>query len=143
MWTESVRREFRKIITDCLDRQGWEWPKTVTDYVTDLLVDRIDANPWQPEPSYAEQYMRLQTAAQARSLGDTAFFARAVFPSYMERRGLGADYFVQIGQGCYDRVLKEQDVTALRFMRRDFEYIAEMTWTAVHSQGELRRMWQD
>lgn len=140
--TPAVRKLFEDLIEDTLTVQGWSWPRPVFDYTVQILTDKLDKNPWSPEPSYAEQYMTLQTAEEARLLGDTCFFARAVFPDYMQRRGLTSSYFVQLGQGCYDRVLKQYDIPAVREINRNFEYIAEMTWTAVNSKGGFRSMWQ-
>lgn len=130
------------LIKETLDSQGWELPRPIVDYCVHILTDKLDKNPWDPQPSYAEQYMTLRTAEQARLLGDTCFFARAVFPDYMQRRGLTADYFVMLGTGCYSRVLREYDIPAIQQLNDHFEYVAEMVWTAVRAQGQFRSMWQ-
>lgn len=138
----QAQQEFRKIIEETLDRQGWDMPRTVQDYCAGILCDKLDKNPWDPQPSYAEQYMTVRTVEQARCLGDTCFFARALFPDYMNRRGINSTYFVQLGTGCYSRVLREYDVPAIQQLNDHFEYIAEMIWTAVRSEGNFRSMWQ-
>lgn len=133
---------FKAIIRETVERQGWDLPKPTIDYCVMILSDKLDKNPWDPQPSYAEQYMTLRTAEQARLLGDTCFFARAVFPDYLERRGITSSYFTQLGQGCYTRVLKEHDIPAVEQLNRHFDYIAEMVWTAVRSEGNFRSMWE-
>lgn len=138
---KNVKQLFGRLIKDCLEHQGWDWPKPVFDYTVQILTDKLDKNPWDPQPSYAEQYMTVRTLEQARLLGDTCFFARAVFPDYMQPRGISARYFVELGQGCYERVLREHEVPVLREFSKNFEYLAEMTWTAVRSEGNFRSMW--
>lgn len=137
----NTHREIHKILTDTWDRQGWSVPEPATEYICRVLVNRIEQPDWQPKPSYAERWMTLQTAEQALELGDTCFFARSVFPEYLERRGISSSYFVEMGQGCYDLVLRRGRIPALNILRQHFEWLAEMTYTAVHSHGDFRSMW--
>lgn len=141
MFNGTAHSGFKDIIQETLERQGWQIPETVVAYTVNILCDKLDKNPWDPQPTYAEQYMTVQTAEQARLLGDTCFFARAVFPDYMQRRGISSSYFVMLGNGCYARVLKEHDIPAIKTLNQHFEYIAEMVWTAVRSEGNFRSMW--
>ena len=98
--------------------------------------------PWQPEPSYAEAYLKLKTPAQALELGDTCFFTRSVFPELMNRRGLSSDYFVQLGQGSYSFVLNYNELPHIRAIRDNFEFLAEVVHTAVRYHGHWRSMWE-
>ena len=141
MQDTTALKEFRLLIQETLTTQGWDLPQPVINYCVSILVDKLDKNPWDPQPSYAEQYMTIRTTEQARLLGDTCFFARAVFPDYMQRRGINSSYFVQLGNGCYSRVLHVHDVPAIREINQHFEYIAEMVWTAVRAEGGFRSMW--
>lgn len=136
-----AHREIDRILNECWHRQGWSVPKSATDFVTDILVSKIDKNPWQPEPSYAERYLQLKNTEDALDLGNSCFFARAVFPDCMQRRGIKSSYFVELGQGCYAMVLKHTDIPVLKMVCQHFEWLAEMTYTAVHSQGGFRSMW--
>ncbi len=134
-------REIRRILTDTWDRQGWQVPETVTDYATRILAERIDKPRWQPEPSYAERYMTLRSTQECLDFGDTCWFTRAVFPDCMNRRGISSNYFVELGQGCYAQVLRSHRIPALEVINQHFEWTAEMTYTAIHSHGEFRSMW--
>ena len=60
----------------------------------------------------------------------------------MQRRGIGADYYVQLGQGSYDMVLKHADMPHIRIMRDHFEFLAEVVYTSVRLNGEFRSMWE-
>ena len=116
-------------------------PDHVTQYIVRILADKLDKNPWQPQPSYAEQFMMLRTPAQALELGNTCFFTRSVFPDLGRRRGISSSYYVDIGQACYHRVLTWSAVPAVQMLHDHFEWCAEMTHTAVHSQGAMRQFW--
>ena len=131
----------RSILEDCWARQGFDCPETVTAYITRILADKLDKNPWQPEPSYAERYMQLKTPTEALELGNTCFFTRSVFPELGQRRGISSSYYVSIGQGCYEHVLRYSPIEPVKILKDHFEFCAEMTWTAVHSQGLLREFW--
>lgn len=131
----------KDILEECWHRQGFVCPPALTQYITQILADKLDKNPWQPEPSYAERYMQLKTPREALELGNTCFFTRSVFPTLGQRRGIASSYYVSIGQGCYDHVLRYSQLEPVKILKDHFEYCAEMTWTAVHAHGELREFW--
>lgn len=139
--TMFAHAAFKDLLEETLELQGWTMPKTVVNYTTSVLAEFVDRPHWQPEPSYAEQYMTIRTAAEAQRLGDVCWFTRAVFPELGERRGISASYYVQLGEGCYDRVLRTVPDPAVKLMRDHFEFIAEMALTAIRAQGGFRTMW--
>lgn len=132
---------FRDILRETCTRQGWQLPEPVLDYAVKILADKLDKNPWQPEPSYAERYLTLRTAQEAIDLGNTCWFTRAVFPELMERRGIKSSYFVDMGQGCYSLVLKQVEHPAIAVLNQHFEFTAEVTHTAVRYCNHFREMW--
>lgn len=131
----------RKILEDTNDLHGWNIPTPVLDYTSRLLAERIDRNPWQPEPSYAERYMSITKPTEALELGDTCWFTRAVFPELGSRRGINSSYYVQLGQGCYSMALQYNKYPAVRALHDHFEFLAECTYTAIRHYGEFRSMW--
>lgn len=138
MWAQQ---ELRRILDECNEQHGWLIPATVVDYTSRILADKIDKNPWQPEPSYAERYMTLRSPREALELGNTCWFTRAVFPELMSRRGIKEDYYVSIGKGCYEMALKHSEIPAVRTLYTHFEFIAETAYTAIRHHGEFREMW--
>ena len=132
---------FKQLLEETLETQGWTMPTTVLNYTATVLADYANRPRWQPEPSYAERYMTIRTAQEAQALGDCCWFTRAVFPELLERRGISASYYVQLGEGCYDRVYRVMPDPAIKHMRDHFEFIAEMALTAVRAQGGFRSMW--
>lgn len=134
-------KELESILLECLERQGWSMPEAIVKRTVNILVNKIDKNPWQPEPSYAEVYLKISTPQALLALGDTCFFTRAVFPELGSRHGINSSYYVQLGQSCYDRFLKHTVSPTVEQLRDHFEYIAEMVYTAVWSKGDFRSMW--
>ena len=137
-----ARREIRRILTDTWDRQGWAIPDVITDYEVEVLYKMLDRVPWQPEPSYAERYLACRRIDEWLEFGDICWFTRAVFPQCMERRGINERYFTELGQSAWDRVVQLTGNPTLTLMRDHFEWTAEMTYTAIHAQGEFRSIWE-
>lgn len=133
--------QIKQILEECNEQHGWLIPMPVVEFTAKILVDKLDKNPWQPEPSYAEQYMQIRTREQALALGNTCWFTRAVFPELGKRRGINQDYYVSIGRSCYERVLQSGEVPQVRLLYTYFEFIAETAHTAIRYHGEFREMW--
>jgi hypothetical protein len=136
-----AHQEIKRILDECNLQHGWLIPTPVVEFTTSILVDKLDKNPWQPNPSYAEQYMQIRTREQALALGNTCWFTRAVFPELMKKRGINEDYYVLIGKSCYERVLQAGEVPTVRTLYTHFEFIAETAYTAIRHNGEFREMW--
>jgi hypothetical protein len=139
---ELAVSEFRKLLTDTNELHGWRIPEYVTEYESRILAERLEQPNWRPEPSYAERFMQIRTREQALNLANVCFFTRTVFPELLERKGIQDSYYVQIGQSCYDRVLRDHDSQTLRIMRDHFEFLAEAAYTAIRHYGKFRSMWE-
>lgn len=139
--TKTATVGIRAILQECYDRQGWTIPVDVIAYQTRLLAERIDRTAWQPEPSYAERYMTITTLNEALELAETCWFTRAVFPELGSKRGINSSYYVQIGQGCYEQVLRYNETVTVKTMHKHFEFLAEAAYTAIRHSGQFRSMW--
>jgi hypothetical protein len=131
----------KAILEETNARQGWDIPHYVVVYEAEILASKIDKNPWTPEPSYAERYMKIRTPTEALDLGNTCWFTRAVFPELKSRRGIQPSYYVDLGQSCYERVLTHSELPAVRVLLEHFEFLAETVYTAVRHNGKFREMW--
>lgn len=141
---KGLELAFSELFTETLNRQGWQIPKSLQDSMVSILVSKVDKNPWQPEPSYAHQYLTARSPSTLKWLGDTCWFTRAIFPQLGERRGINASYYTDLGQGCYCRLLQHTGPnTNLTLMIRHFDFLAEVAWTVIHSQGQFREMWDE
>lgn len=134
--------QIEQIVLETLEQQGWVMPENVYHYTTRLLTQYWDKPNWQPQPSYAECYLKITDPRAAQQLGDACFFTRAVFPELGARRGINSNYYVQLGQGCYTMLLQYTPDPTIAQMRDHFEFLAEMIYTAIHSQGDFRSMWE-
>jgi len=139
---QESKQGLRQILTDTNQRHGWQIPDYVVEHVTAILADKVTKPKWQPEPSYAERYLKLRTSTEALEFGNTCFFTRSCFPE-LNQRILGQTYYTQLGQSCYDRVLRSSSVPnpIIRVMRDHFEFLAETTYTAIRHFGDFRSMW--
>lgn len=131
----------RAILEETYEQHGFQVPEIVVSYTAHILADKIDNPAWQPETSYAERYLTLKTVHDALDLGNTCWFTRAVFPELGQRRGISSSYYVQLGQGCYERVLAVNDHPAIKILNEHFEWTAEIAHTAVRYYGNFRSLW--
>ncbi len=141
MW---AKREIYNILTETNQRQGWTIPEHIVSYESDILAKKIDKNPWQPEPSYAERYLTVTRVSELLELAETCWFTRAVFPELGQRRGINSAYYVQLGESCYSRVLAQLDrnnTETLKAMKEHFEFLAETAYTAIRLNTVFREMW--
>ena len=134
--------KIRDVLDQCCEQQGWCLPMDVVSYCAEVLQAHVSLPNWQPQPSYAEQFMQMRTTRQAVDLGNTCWFTRAVFPELMSRRGIHSSYYVDMGTACFDRVLNSTGHPTVRKLRDHFEFTAEVAWTAIHSKGGFRSMWE-
>jgi hypothetical protein len=132
---------FRTLLEETYNRQGWAIPAAVTDYQSRILASFLDQPDWQPRPTFAERYLQLKNAAEAVNLGNTCWFARAVFPELGERRGINSSYYVDLGTSCYARAMISMPQPAIQLMYRHFEFLAEAAYTAIRLNQEFREMW--
>jgi hypothetical protein len=137
----TALKGIQAILEETYEQHGFTVPAHVVSYTAQILADKIDKNPWQPEPSYAERYLTLKTVNEALDLGNTCWFTRAVFPELGQRHGISSSYYVQLGQGCYERVLAVNEHPAIRVLNEHFEWTAEIAHTAVRYYGNWRSLW--
>lgn len=137
-----AQKEFRKLMAECMERQGWQLPDETANYATGILVNKLDKNPWSPEPSYAEVYLKTNDPIALLALGDTCWFTRAVFPELGQRRGISSSYYVDLGTSCYARARRSITNPTLVQMEQHFEFLAEVAYTAIWSKGDFRSMWE-
>jgi hypothetical protein len=131
----------RQLLVECCDRQGWSLPQDMVNYCVQVLADHVAKPDWQPQPSYAEQFLTVKTVKEYVQLGNECWFTRAVFPQLMTRRGIKSSYYVDMGVACFDQVVTKTEHPTVRKIRDHFEFTAEVAWTAIHAQAGFRSMW--
>jgi hypothetical protein len=128
---------FRQLLEENWDKSNFRCPMHVKDYIVRILVEKLEKPDWEPKKSFAISYLEVKNPAQSLILGNTCFFARAVFPNKGGKKGMGGKYYVELGQGCYSHVLTYSYLPAVETLRDHFEYCAEMTFIALHNQGKF------
>jgi hypothetical protein len=139
----QAKQAIQQLLTETNQTQGWQIPPWVVDYQAVILADKIDKNPWQPEPSYAERFMKITRVQDYLELGNTCWFTRAVFPELGQRRGINSSYYVQMGESCYQQFLRYNTMPAVSVLAEHFEFLAETAYTAIRCYGAFRSMWDD
>ena len=137
----QAQRAIQNILNETYAAQGWAIPSYIVSFQSTVLADKIDKNPWQPEPSYAERYLTIKTLNEALELANTCWFTRAVFPELGSNRGINSSYYVDMGTACYEMVAKRTEQLVAQQMAKNFEFLAEAAYTAIRHYGEFRSMW--
>ena len=79
---KTALKGFEDILTDTLKLQGWEMPNPVVDYTVNLLADKLDKNPWLPEPSFAERYLTIKSVFDAQDLELYSYYTITFVPCF-------------------------------------------------------------
>lgn len=120
------------LVTDCEQTTGTDLPTTIKLYTISILAERLNTPNWQPDPSWAERYLTLRTAHEAKQLGDTALFAVAVFPTLGNRRGISKNYYTSIGQGAYSKAAEKLNEHLYLQLSEHFEFVANFMGQCVN-----------
>jgi hypothetical protein len=124
------------VIDQAKNKHGWPIPVYIEQYLSAVLANYVDKPDWQPQPSWAETLLQIQTAQAAKVLGDQALFAAAVFPTMLTRKGIPEQYFHNIGRASYNRAI---NINAELFgtMSQHFSYIAHCLQQCVRDNPHI------
>lgn len=115
---------------------GWPIPTYIEQYMSAVLANYTDKPDWQPQTTWAETLLQLQSAQAAKILGDQALFASAMFPNMLARKGISEQYFINIGRASYSRAA---DINEQLFMTmsRNFEFLAHCLRQTLHNHPQI------
>lgn len=125
-----------EIINQAKQRYGWPIPTYIEQYMSAVLANYVDKPDWQPQPSWAETLLQIQSAQAAKVLGDQALFAAAVFPTLLSRKGIDQDYFHNIGRMSYNRATV-LNATLFGTMSQHFSYLSQCLHQCVISNPQI------
>lgn len=135
-----IEPEYYRVWFDVIDhskqKYGWPIPTYIEQYMCAILANYTDKPDWQPEPSWAETLLKIQSAQAAKILGDQAFFAAAVFPTMLKSKGISEQYFHNIGRSSYNRAAQ---INADLFftMSQHFTYLAQCLQQCIRDNPQL------
>ena len=124
------------IVDQAKNKYNWPIPLYIEQYLSVVLANYIDKPDWQPDPSWAEKLLTIQTAHAAKVLGDQALFAASVFPTLLECKGINEKYFYDIGTASYKRA-SEINQELFGVMSDNFKFFSKCLHRAVHDLDRL------
>jgi hypothetical protein len=113
-----------EVIDQAKHQYGWPIPMHIEQYLSAVLANYVDKPNWEPQPSWAETLLSLQTARAAKVLGDQALFAAAIFPTMLVSKGINQDYFYNIGRMSYSQA-ESINYQLFNTLSRNFEFLAQ------------------
>ena len=124
------------VLDQAKNKYQWEIPLYIEQYMSAVLANYIDKPDWQPANSWAETLLSLQSASAAKMLGDQALFAAAVFPTFLEYKGISEKYFYDIGTTSYRRA-STINQALFGTMSENFKFFSQCLYHALHDSNKL------
>lgn len=135
-----IEPEYYRVWFDVIDhskkKYGWPIPTYIEQYLSAVLANYTDKPDWQPEPSWAETLLQLQSAQAAKILGDQAMFAAVVFPNMLSRKGITEQYFHNIGRTSYNRAA-HINAELFNTMSQHFSYLAHCLQQCIRDNPQI------
>lgn len=116
--------KFSDMIVSLRRRTGYPIDYTVQTYLSYLLANYIDRPGFWKDP-VALRYLELRSSHSAKELGDTCLVITGLFPEYGVRRGLGPEYYTNIGISSYDIAAQATGSEILSRMSTEYVLISE------------------
>ena len=129
-------RVWFEVVDHAKHKHKWPIPTYIEQYMSAVLANYTDKPDWQPEPSWAETLLQLQSAQAAKILGDQALFAAAVFPNMLVSKGISEQYFHNIGRTSYNRAAQINN-ELFSVMSQHFTYIAHCLQQCVRDNPQI------
>ena len=111
-------------------------PLYIEQYISAVLANYVDKPDWQPQPSWAETLLQIQSAHAAKVLGDQALFAATFFPNLLAARGVSHTYFHDIGRTSYNRAT-EINLALFGAMSHHFTYLTHCLQQVVRDNPQI------
>ena len=100
----TIMEQFYIHLTAHAKKHGFDAPKDLLLYLTELLGKRVNRTAIIPDPSFGERYLTLLSQGNYPELldyADTCLFFTSLMPEYGIRRGLSMDYYASLGISSY------------------------------------------
>lgn len=132
---EEYTSAFHRVVKTTQAETGYMLPEHIESYVVFLLADHVDKRDFLPQTSFAEIYLDLNSSRSAKELGDTCLFVTGVFPEYGKRKGLKRSYYIEIGQGSYQRASTSLNTPLFNELSTHFEFLSNFIGITVKSKN--------
>lgn len=131
MLRDAYVHAFSDLVKETREHTGVELPEHVECYVVLLLADHVDKIEFLPKKTFAETFLSIQNAQDAKTLGDACLFTSGVFPGYRNTR-----YITDLGVSAYYQVRKPHNEELFETMARGFAVIRNFINHAVRRADE-------
>lgn len=116
---------FFDVVKDTQHKTGYDLPVEVEHYIVCLLANFIERPDFLPENTFAESYLKLQSANSAKELADCCLFVTGVFPSYGNNRGIHKSYYTNIGKTSYNLCSKNLNGELFNTLSIHFDFLQD------------------
>lgn len=131
MLRDAYVHAFSDLVKQTREHTGIELPEHVECYVVLLLADHVEKIEFLPNKTFAESFLSIQTARDAKAVGDACLFTAGVFPGYRNTR-----YISDLGISAYSQVRKPHNEELFETMARGFAVIRNFINHAVRRADE-------
>ena len=123
---------FYDVVKETQSTTGMELPHHIEAYIVMLLSDFVDRNDIPPDSTFAEMFLSIKDASQAKQLGDTCLFVSGAFPKLKARHGINRRYYQDIGSTSYD-MASEMNEELFPVLAKHFVFLSEFIELTVNS----------
>ena len=129
---DAYTTAFYDVVKETQSNTGHELPQHIEAYIVMLLSDFVDRNDIPPDSTFAEMFLSIKDASQAKQLGDTCLFVSGAFPTYKKHQGINRRYFQDIGSTSYE-MASNMNTELFPVLARHFVFLSEFIELTVNS----------
>jgi len=126
MLRDAYVHAFSDLVKETREHTGVELPEHVECYVVLLLADHVDKIEFLPKKTFAESYLSIQNARDAKTVGDACLFTAGVFPGYRNTR-----YITDLGISAYTQVRKPHNEELFESLALGFDVVRNFITCAI------------
>ena len=129
---DAYTTAFYDVVKDSQAKSGMELPHHIEAYIVMLLSEFVDRNDIPPDSTFAEMFLSIKDARQAKQLGDTCLIVSGAFPKLKARHGINRRYYQDIGSTSYD-MASTMNEELFPVLAKHFVFLSEFIELTVNS----------
>ena len=135
---DAYRTALFDVVKETSVKRGYDLPEPIEAYVVMLLATHVDKTEFLPKDTFAETFLTIKSASEAKQLGDTCLFVAGVFPTIGERKGLKRRYYQDIGSTSYEIVAEAMNPDLFKLLATHFNFLSDFIEVTVHSSKNIQ-----
>ena len=129
---DAYNNAFYDVVKETQITSGYDLPHHVEAYIVMLLSEYVDRCDIPPESTFAEMFLTIKDARQAKHLGDTCLVVSGVFPKLKARHGINRRYYQDIGSTSYE-IASTMNEELFPVLAKHFVFLSEFIELTVSS----------